>query len=97
MQFKRGTVRQKVGRRACEFTRNQVWAVDVLGSPSELEGHEVVQAGFQARQQASLLGLVHEIAGRCSRQAGDRAHIRQGERRPAQFIQLSEELRCPWA
>jgi len=40
---------------------------------------------------------VHEIAGRRSRQAGDRARIRQRERRAAQFIQIRNELCCPWA
>ena len=97
MQFKRCAVRQEVGRGTGEFTRDQVRAVDVLSGPAEFEGDEVVQTGLQSRHQASLLSLVHEIAGRRSRQTGDRAHIRQGERRPAQFIQLRDELRCPWA
>ena len=97
MQFKCCTVRQEVGRRTSEFSGDQVRAVDVLGGPAEFEGHEVVQAWLQSRDQASLLGLMHEIAGRCRRQAGDRAHIRQGERRPAKLIQLSEKLRCPRA
>ena len=97
MQFKRCAVRQEVGRGTGEFARDQVRAVDVLSGPAEFEGHEVVQTGLQSRHQASLLRLVHEIAGRRSRQAGDRADICQSECGTAQFIQLSEELCCPWA
>ncbi len=94
MQFKRCAVRQEVGCGTGELTRDQVRAVNVLSGSAEFEGHEVVQTGLQSRHQATLLSLVHEIAGRCSRQSGDRAHIRQGERRPAPFIQLGEKLRC---
>ena len=71
MQLKCGAMRQEVGRATCEFTRYQVRTIDVLSGPSEFEWHEVVQARLQSRDQASLLGLVHEIAGRRSRQAGD--------------------------
>ena len=97
VQFKRGAVRQEIGRGTGEFARNQVRAVDVLGGPAEFERHEVEQTRLETRHQAALLGFVHEIAGRRSRQAGDRARIRQSERRAAQFIQIRNELCCPWA
>jgi hypothetical protein len=64
MQLKRGAVRQEVGCTTGEFTRDLVRAVDVLSGPAELERHEVVQARLQSCHQASLLGLMHEIAGR---------------------------------
>ena len=67
MQFKRCTMRQEVGRATCEFTRDQVWAVDVLSGSAKFKWHEIVQARLQSRDQASLPGLVHEIAGRRSR------------------------------